>query len=267
MELIAFRPPPGTWRGIDTAGYDHAPRTPVIDVQRAQELYALGYRWVSRYTRPDGRVPANPVPGGGWQGCYELSIAESRWILEGGLGIWLNQFGIWRDVNGMHDAGKAASQSVRLLGAPAEVHHCMDIEGRGPKNSGPAATRERIEAWAAGRNAGGGRSGMYYDNIPLTGFELYRLKGVTSYWQAGAPLSQPPMPRGAGIEQDPPRGDRPDDEMWLGDKMVCDVLTDTNTSRPDRFGDMPVLLATPEIAAAWCGEAMGMLAGSPFLTV
>jgi hypothetical protein len=201
-------------------------------------------------------VPQNPVPGGGYQGCYELSVAESRWILEGGLGIWLNQFGIWRDVNGMHDAGKAASQCVRLLGAPAEVHHCMDIEGRGPKSSGPAACRERIEAWAAGRNAGGGRSAMYHDNIPLTGFEMYGLKGVTSYWMAGAPLSKPPMPRGHSIEQDPPRGDRPDDEMWFGDKVVAGVLCDTNTMRPDRMGLCPTLVATPEIAADWRSDAI-----------
>jgi hypothetical protein len=267
MELIAYKPPPGVWRGIDTAGDDNAPRTPVIDVERACELYDLGYRWVSRYTRPDGTMLDNPKSGGDYQGCYSLSITESRDILAGGLAIWINQFSIWRDVNGMHDAGKAASKCVRLLGAPVDVHHCMDIEGRGPKNSGPAATRERIEAWAAGRNAGGGRAAMYYDNIPLMGFELYRLKGVTCYWQAGAPLSQPPMPRGAGIEQDPPRGDRPDAEMWLGDKYVADVLCDTNTIRPDRFGDMPVLLATPEIAATWHGEAIGLLAGSPFMTV
>jgi hypothetical protein len=266
MELVAFRPPPGVWRGIDTAGDDNAPRTPVIDVERAKDLHALGYRWVSRYTRPDGRVPANPVTGGGWQGCYELSVAESRWILDGGLGIWLNQFGIWRDVNGMHDAGKAASQCVRLLGAPAEVHHCMDIEGRGPA-SDKAKCKRRIEAWAAGRNAGGGRSALYYTRPALNRRELYQLRGVTCYWQAGVDEAPSVSTRGVTIEQDLPRLDYPDDELWYGDKYVAGVLCDTNTIRVDRLGDAPVLLATPEIAAAWYGEAMGNLAGSPFLTI
>lgn len=265
MELIAYTPPPMVLRGIDCAGYDHAPRSPVIDAQRARELYALGYRWVSRYTRPDGVVLDNPRPGGDWQGCYSMSIAESRWILEARLLILQNQFGIWRDTNAMSDAGKAAASCTRLIGAPVEVHHSMDVEGRGPKASGAAECRERIEAWAAGNNAGGGRTCLYSDNTPIQGFGLYQLRGVTCYWLAGAPLQPAPMPRAAGIEQDPPRGDKPDHEMWLGDKMVADVLVDTDTIRPDRFGHMPTLIGTPEAAVALEVEFIQLAASRPFV--
>jgi hypothetical protein len=264
MELIAYTPPPMVLRGIDCAGWDPAPRSPVIDAQRARDLYALGYRWVARYTRPDGVVLDNPKPGGDWQGCYSTSIAESRWILGANLLLLQVQFGIWRDTNSMHDAGKAAASCTRLIGAPAEVHHSMDVEGRGPKASGAPKCKARIEAWAAGNNSSGGRTVMYSDNTPLSGFGAYRLRGVDRYWQAGAPLQGAPMPRGFGIEQDPPRGDKPDDQLWFGDKMVCDVLVDTDTMRPDRFGDMPTLIGTPEAAAALEAEYVMSAVERPF---
>lgn len=259
MELIAYTPPPVVLRGLDTGGDDNAERSPVIDTERARRIHDLGYRWVARYTRPDGVVLSNPKAGGDWQGCYSASISEVRDILSEGVMVWLNQFGIWRDVQGMHKAGKAAAQCARLLGCPTGIHHSMDVEGRGPKASGKTECKARIEAWGAANGAGGYKSAMYYDNIPLQGFGLYRLKGIDCYWQAGAPLSQPPMPRGAGIEQDPPRGDKPDGEMWFGDKYVAGVLVDTNTVRPDRFGSMPTFLATPDIAAAIEAEAVGQL--------
>lgn len=252
MEIIAYKPPPGVWTGVDTAGDDDSPGN-VITPEIARELRSDGYRWVARYTRPDGVVLSNPKPGGDWQGCYSLSIAESRWILEGGLGIVLVQFGIFGDANRGNDAGKAALSCTRKLGIPTDVHHFADVEGSGPASAGPVKCKAYIEAWAAGNNAGGGYTGLYRTGqVPLSARQTYRLAGVTTYWAAAGPIPPSPAPRGDCIQQRPP-------------SRVAGMLVDVDYMRLDNRGDFPILAATPEIAADWHGEAIGALLSSPFL--
>jgi hypothetical protein len=246
MELIAYRPPPGVWLGIDTAGDDNSPGN-VVTPELGAELYEYGVRWVARYTRPDGVVTDNPKPGGDWQGCYSLSISESRDILGAGLAIVPVQFGVFGDVARGNNVGRAMAQTHRLLGFPGGVHHYLDVEGNGPANAGSAACREYIEAAAAAARAGGDSApavGLYRTGqVPLTARETYGLKGITAYWRAAGPIPPDPHPRGNAIEQDPPT-------------KVCGILCDTDTMRPDRKGKCPAVVATPEIAAAWDAEAL-----------
>jgi hypothetical protein len=223
LELIAYSPPAGVWRGIDTAGDDHSPGN-VITEDLARRLYEdEGVRWVARYTRPDGRVLSQPQPGGDWQGCYSLSIAESRWILSAGLAIVPVQFGVFGDAARGNDVGRAMAQTHRLLGFPAGVHHFLDVEGGGPARAGAAACRLYIEAAAAAARAGG-------KSAPA----------------AAGPVPPNPLPRGEAIEQDQPT-------------VLCGIACDTDTMRPDRLGRCPVVVATPEIASTWAIEAMGVI--------
>lgn len=252
MEIIAYRPPPGVWRGIDTAGDDSAPGR-VITYERALELRALGYYWVARYTTWDGWVPEKCKDGGEYgpnlpNGCYPLSYEESRWILRGGLWVVPVQFGRFgRPPDGATE-GRAMAAALRRLAFPLQVHHHMDVEGSAVNRAGPHRARSYMEAKAAANNSSGGLTGLYYTKaVPLTGPELYGLRGVTSYWVAGYP-GDSPWPRGPSIVQDPPRKDWPDEEMWFGDKVVADVLCDTNTMYPDRMGQCPIVVATRESA-------------------
>lgn len=259
-EVIALRPPPGTWRGLDTAGDDSSPGN-VITPDIARQLRALGYWWVARYTRPDGIVLDNPRPGGDWQGCYSLSLAESRWILDNGLGIVPVQFGIFGDANRGRDAGRNAATCASRLGFPTAVHQFSDVEGSAPQRAGAAAVKAYQESWAAGNRSGGYPTGMYLTGqVPLTAAQLYGLAGVTCYWSAAGPVPPNPLPRGYAIEQDPPLGDYPDTDFRVGDKRVAGMLCDTDTIRTDRYGFGPVLAATPATAAMWYGEAFGNLA-------
>lgn len=257
MDLIAFVPPAGVWKGIDTAGDDYSPGN-VVTPDVADQLRTEGIRWVARYTRPDAVVLDNPKAGGDWQGCYSLSISESRWILEGGLGIVPVQFGVFGDVARGQEIGRAMAQTHRLLGFPPGVHHYLDVEGSGPGSAGPARCKEYIEAAAAAALAGGDSApavGLYRTGqVPLTGPETYRLRGITSYWRAAGPLPPDPHPRGNALEQDAPRKDYPDSR--LGDNRIAGIACDTDTMRPDRMGLCPTIVATPEIAADWRSDAI-----------
>lgn len=250
MRIIAFRPPLGVWRGIDTAGDDNSLGN-VITPELARALRAAGIHWVARYLRLDGTVPARPVLGGGHRGCYELSIAESRWILDEGLGIVPVQFASYGSAGLGNKHGRAMVASARLLGWPTGLHLFGDVEGAAVAAATPPAARAYIEAQAAAVLAGGQLGAVYYTGeLPLTGRRIGGLRGVTCYWGAAGPLPRPAYPRMASIEQDPPT-------------RICGIACDTDTMRPDRYGQMPSIVATPEIAAAWYGEALGSLVGSP----
>jgi hypothetical protein len=235
--------------GIDTAGDDASPGN-VITPELGACLFRDGYRWVARYTRPDGVVLDSPKPGGDWQGCYSLSIAETRWILDAGLGIVPVQFGVFGDVARGNAVGRAMAQTHRLLGFPGGAHHFLDVEGRGPASAGPAACREYIEAAAATALAGGEsapRVGLYRTGqVPLTARETYRLRGITAYWAAAGPVPPSPAPRCDAIQQRPPG-------------EVCGIACDRDYMRPDNMGACPSIVVTPEIAARLAGEAMADL--------
>lgn len=248
MNLTAYQPPQLPWQGIDTAGDDDSPGN-VITPELGRELYAAGIRWVARYTRPDGVVLDNPKPGGDWQGCYSMSIAESRWILEAGLMPVPVQFGIFGDDARASAAGRAMAQTHRLLGFPAGVHHYFDVEGGRPKGAGRPACRSYIETAAAAALAGGAsapRCGLYHDDLPLSGHQLYQLAGITSYWAACGPTPPVVYYRGPSILQRLPG-------------EMCGLKCDRDVMIPDGTESMPVLVATPEIVAAMESEAIGRL--------
>jgi hypothetical protein len=250
MELIAFRPPPGTWLGFDTV---HC-----LSEDKAREFYDEGYRAVFRYSRRDGTVLDNPIPGGEYgdavaNGCNSLSISESRNILKSGLAIGLVQFGAFGSASYGTQLGAAAAAVTRRLGFPPH-HHYMDVEGSAPQSAGAGKVRLYTEAWAAAYNApiDEDLAGLYYNFTCLDARGLYGLRGVTCYWMAAGPVPFSPHPRGESIRQRVP-------------SEVCGIQVDRDHIRTDNLGDGPLLVGTPEIAAAWYGEAIGHLVGLPFL--
>jgi len=251
LDIIAYTPPAGVWAGLDTAGDDDSPGY-VITPELGAELRAEGIRWVARYTRLDGTVLENPRPGGDWRGVYSLSIAESRWILEAGLGIVLVQFGTFGDAADGARYGAAAALATSRLGFPGGAHHFVDVEGSGPAAAGSKACRSYVEAWTDDLLAGGPSAplgGMYLTGqVPLSARKLYALRGVTAYWSAAGPVPPNPLDRGYTIEQQPR-------------SRVCGILADRDTLRPDRMGHCATLIATPEIALDWHLEALTQTLG------
>ena len=114
-----------------------------------------------------------------------------------------------------------------------------------------------VEAFSGALMAGGDgapKGAMYYNFTCIEARGLYALKGITCYWAAAGPVPPQPYPRGNSVEQRAP-------------STHHGVEIDRDTIRTDRFGDGPMLVGTPEIAANWYAEAIGALAGSPFLVV
>lgn len=248
MEIIAFRPPIGVWLGLDTVGDDHSPGY-VITPKLAEELREKHkIRWVARYTQRDGEVPEKPIPGGEYgsavaDGCWPLSMQESRWILGGGLGIVLVQFASWGSVRYASKLGSAMVTSCHRLGFPRGGHLYGDIEGKHATVASSADVREFAEASAAAKLAGGALAGQYYTGEIMTGRQWGNLAGVTSYWGAAGPLAENPYDRGFHLEQD-------------NLTTVAGLKCDTDTMRPDRFGTMPSIFCTPKTAIEWQAAAI-----------
>ena len=257
MEIIAFRPPVGTWHGLDTAGDDSSPGY-VITPALGEELREKhGIRYVMRYTQTDGEVPEKPKPGGEYgpgvaNGCYPLSLQESRWIFGAGLGIGLVQFASWGDARHGSRLGSAMVTSCHRLGFPRGAHLYGDIEGRHATAASDSNVRAYAEAQAAAKIAGGHLGGQYYTGGIMSGRKWGNLAGVTSYWGAAGPLAENPYDRGFHLEQGLPT-------------TVAGLACDRDTMRPDRFGTMPSIFVTPEIASDWYAEAIAPLIGSPHL--
>lgn len=253
MDIIAYKPPPGTWLGIDTAGDDHSPGN-VITPDIAANLRDLGYRWVARYTLPSGLVLSNPQDGGDYQGCYSLSLKEMHWILEGGLAILPVQFGVFGDSAYGLEKGRNAAKAAKLYGWTG-IHHFMDVEGGGPASAGPEKCISYMESWATGNNEGGCFTGLYRTGqVPISARQTYRLNGVTAYWAAAGPQPPSPAPRCDCIQQTPPT-------------KVAGIRCDRDYLRQDCFGDGPALVATQDIAISWQAEAVASLLESPYLSV
>ncbi len=250
LELIAFRPPPGAWKAFDTVA--------TINEDKAREFFDEDYRAVFRYSRRDGNVLDNPIPGGEYgdavaNGCHSLSISESRGYFRAGLAVGLVQFGSFGSVSWANELGRNAAAASRRLGFPGGHHHFADLEGESKKVAGYAACRDWSEAWAAACIAGGQsapRAGLYRcGHVPFSARQAYAIKGITCYWAAAGPVPYPPYPRGDSIRQRVPSD-------------VCGIQVDRNIIRTDCFGDGPVLVGTPEIKAAWYAEALAKLTES-----
>ncbi len=258
LQIIAFRPPPGVWAGLDTVGDDNSPGY-VITPSLAEELYEKHHiRWIARYMQLDGEVPEKPIPGGEYgpavaNGCWPLSQQESRWILGAGVAIVPVQFASFGGLRAAQRQGAAMVTAARKLGWPLGVHLYNDTEGLYAQQAGYAKVTEVCEAAAAAKLAAGQLAGQYYTGGIMAGRSWGGLAGVTSYWGAAGPLAENPYDRGCHIEQD-------------NLTTLCGLKCDTDTMRPDRFGTMPSIIGTPEIRAAWYAEALATLAGSPALT-
>ena len=215
--------------GIDTV---HA-----LDYERCMALAASGYAWVARYIPRDSRrLDVPDAHGGDWGGCWTLSTQELPQRTEAGLWVlpvqWGPQAGSTLTATGGHVAGFNARASARAMGVPPGVHLFADVEGGAARRSGRSGCVGWIEAWAAAVTAGGVyNAGLYIGDpsVPLTARQLYRLRGITSYWSA-ANSPPNPLPRGYAVEQDMPT-------------EVCGIPCDTDTIRADRFGDVPILAA------------------------
>jgi hypothetical protein len=72
---------------------------------------------------------------------------------------------------------------LKALGIPAGATVWLDLEGQKAWGTDPKVLTAKIEAWAAKIVAAGYVAGLYVGAPqPLTGAELYALKGITRYW-------------------------------------------------------------------------------------
>jgi len=244
-ELIAFRPPPGTWKALDTVA--------VLTDEQLDAFHADGYKVIFGYSRRDGTVLDNPVPGGEYgdavaNGCNSLAISTSRRYLSKGFALSLVQFGAFGSAGYGEQLGKAAAAASSKLGFPEGHHHFADIEGKAPQAAGADGVGRYVQPWARSCRDGGPRAGMYYNFTCMSARQLYALRGVTCYWAAAGPVPPPPYPRGNSIEQRAP-------------STHYGVEIDRDTIRTDRMGDGPVLVGTREIVASWYAEAMAQTIG------
>lgn len=250
LQRIAIRFPPGTWRGIDTAGDDHSPGF-VITPEVAQKLREKGYWWVARYIPFEvSDVLDEPRAGGDHRGCYSLSRAEVDWILGAGLGLLVIQWGPRGGEQLLGALGRARGEGANAvadaLGLPEGIHLGCDLEGRAAAQAGRSGCLSFLARWGQGATRDARRRALLYDGdgmVPLSAQDLYGLADFDCYWSAAAGPPPNPLPRGLSIEQDPPT-------------RVAGIACDTDTIRQDRRGEGPILTATPEIAAAWHTEAL-----------
>lgn len=246
MELIVFRPPPGTWKALDTVA--------VLNDNQLEAFAGDDYKAIFGYSRRDGNVLDNPVPGGEYgdavaNGCNSLAISTSRRYLEAGFALSLVQFGAFGSAGYGTQMGQAAAASSRRLGFPGGHHHFCDVEGDGPQNAGSRKVKTYVEAFSGAAMAGGSGAplgGMYYNFTCMDARQLYALRGISCYWAAAGPVPPQPYPRGNSVEQRAP-------STHFG------VEIDRDTIRTDRFGDGPMLVGTPEIKAAWYAAALAKL--------
>jgi hypothetical protein len=246
MELVVFRPPPGTWKALDTVA--------VLTDDQLDGFAGDDYKCIFGYSRRDGEVLDNPIPGGEYgdavaNGCNSLAISTSRRYLSKGFALSLVQFGAFGSASYGTQMGRAAASASRRLGFPGGHHHFCDVEGRGPQNAGPAKVKTYVEAYSGACTAGGSGAplgGMYYNFTCMDARQLYAIKGITCYWAAAGPVPPPPYPRGNSVEQRAP-------------STHHGVEIDRDTIRTDRFGEGPVLVGTPEIVSNWYADAIGKL--------
>jgi hypothetical protein len=205
--LQSWQFPTTTWHGLDTVQ--------ALTEAQAQSLSdSPTIVWGARYIPKDDRRLEEPDDSGGdYLGCWTLSRSESR--LWGQAGIFLAPIQ-WGPSKGDrlcaelgHQWGVAAAKYARWLGVPDGVHLWFDVEGALTIKAGDRATIAHVEAQAAAAISYGYRAGGYFSlPLPLTGAQMYGLKGITSYWLAAQRALEVPLPRGEAIRQEHLRAPR-----------------------------------------------------------
>ena len=226
--MTAIQLPSAIYRGIDTVH--------VLTPERCSALVALGYSWVARYIARDPRRLETPdTDGGDHAGCWTLSTSEARDIHAAGLGLvpvqWGPGAGDRITAQTGHLAGQDAAGYARWLGVTEGVHLWCDWEGARAMAAGAVNGRAYLEGWAAAVLAGGYLAGLYVSlPQPLSGPQLYGLRGYDSYWGAAQGSLPVPLPRGYAIQQ----------ELLT---EVAGIPCDPDTLRCDCSGGMPYLWA------------------------
>jgi hypothetical protein len=194
--------------------------------------------WVARYTRPDAIVLDAPKPGGDWSGCDSISHEETDRILARLLLAPL-QFGSWGpgvSAARGHVLGSALRSCARQLGCPSAVHLWPDYEGPATMSAGAARGREALEALAQACCPDSEPLGLYHSlSHPLSGAQLYGLRGYSSYWGAAQASLPVPLPRGHAIRQRPMRAGYASREhpRWCGElARDCPVPAETYGTIP-----------------------------------
>jgi hypothetical protein len=220
--------PPGTYRGLDTV------QSP--SEAQANALASMGYSWVARYgALDDKRLEVPDSHGGDHGGCWTLSLSEARMWGRVGMLILPVQWGPMRGdaltAQTGHMRGRTMASWARWMGVAEGVHLWCDWEGARAVAAGVLYGREYLEAWAMAVTVEGYRAGLYVSlPQPLSGEQLYGLRGYTSYWGAAQSSLAVPLPRGYAIRQSLPT-------------TIAGVLCDPDVLSPDGLGEMPVLWA------------------------
>ena len=226
--MTAILLPPGVYRGLDTV-------QSLTEVQAAV-LDSLGYSWVARYgPLDDRRLEVPDAHGGDHGGCWTLSPSEARMWGRAGMLLLPVQWGPMRgDVltAGLgHARGRAMAAWARWMGIDEGVHLWADWEGARAVAAGVMYGREYLEAWAAAVLAERYRAGLYVSlPQPLSGEQLFGLRGYTSYWGAAQGSLPVPLPRDYAIRQSFPT-------------TIAGVLCDPDVMQADLLGELPVLWA------------------------
>jgi hypothetical protein len=269
--MTAILLPSVVYRGLDTV-------QAVTPVQAAMVADA-GYVWAGRYMPHDDRRLEKPHPTGDHLGCWTLSKHEADIWLDADIMPLPVQWGPSRGDDIGSELGRARGAAIadyaRWLGIDEGTHLWCDVEGGVLVRAGKVRTIAYIVAWADAVLQRGYLAGVYFSRpLPLSGADLYRLAGVTSYWGAAQAL-ETPWPRDCSIRQfhlramrhpNPDKAARCEDArrpcpivygrpLEAHAKPVCPLdgtrecfvpmglSYDPDVMRPDCFNEMPVLWA------------------------
>lgn len=164
-----------------------------------------------------------------------MNPARLKYILDAGLGFMPVTFaGEYKD--------GAADELAQLaaLGIPKGATVWLDLEGINAWNTPAAELIKLIEAWATAIVGAGYMAGLYVGAPqPLTGKQLFALKGITRYW-----LGQGRCIGKDGLDAYPDCGwCMRQDWHNQGNGMYfkkTGVLVDTNAVQADHRGRLPV---------------------------
>lgn len=163
-----------------------------------------------------------------------MNVARLNAVLNAGLGFMPVTFaGAYR--NGPQDELAA----LATLGIPAGATVWLDLEGLDAWNTPSAQLSSLIEAWAAPMVAAGYIAGLYVGAPqPLTGKQLYALRGISRYW-----LGQGRCVGRDGLDAYPDCGwcMRQDWHNQKSGMLFKDtgVFVDTNAVQADHRGRLP----------------------------